>query len=158
MQISLFKLLLVFISLFFLAGCATTTGSSSSELKSEEETFARSTLAVNTKLRFDDLPVPRGFKLLEEESYVFQTEETRVALLKYAGRAKLHDLVDFYQEQMLLYNWKLLNVVEYGRSVLNFEQGSQSCIVTIEPRGMKKIVTISVAPKAKASLETKAQK
>ena len=158
MRENLLKLFLILILFSFCAGCATTDGLGSSELEGEEEGFGRATLAVNTKLRFDDVPVPRGFKLIKDKSYVFQTEETRVALLKYSGRAKLHDLVDFYQEQMLLYNWQLLNVVEYGRSVLNFERSGQSCIVTIESGGMKKIVTISVAPKAKGSIETKAQK
>ena len=158
MQINLLKSFLILISIFLLAGCATTNGSSSSELEAEEENFAATTLAVTAKLRFSDLPVPVGFKLIEDKSFVFQAEDTRVALLKYSGRAQLPDVVEFYREQMLFYNWELLNVVEYDRSVLNFERGGQTCIVTIESRGMRKTITISVAPKAKGSIETQAKK
>ncbi len=157
MQAGLLKSLLSLVLLFSLAGCATTKGRGSSEFE-EGEAYAATTLAVNAKLRFGDLPVPAGFKLIKDKSFVFQTEQTRVALLKYSGRAKLEDLVEFYREQMLLYNWQLLNVVEYGRSVLNFERAEQSCIVTIETKGMKKIITISVAPKSKGGIEVQAQK
>jgi len=148
--------LLLFL-VFSVAGCAAIKGRGASELE-EEEGYAPTTLAVTAKLRFSDVPVPAGFKLIQNKSFVFQTEETRVALMKYSGRAKLQDLVDFYKEQMLLCNWELLNIVEYGRSVLNFERSRQSCIITIESKGMKKIITISVAPKAKGSIETQAQK
>ena len=159
MKTSLGKYFLVFILAFFLVGCATTNGGSSSELSElEEGAFDSTTLAVTAKLRFDDLPVPAGFKLVQDKSFIFQTEGTRVALLKYAGRAKQQDVLEFYKEQMLLYSWELLNVVEYGKSILNFERAGQSCIVTIEPKGGKQIITISVAPKAKGSIETQAQK
>ena len=153
----LLKFFLIPILLCFLAGCATTKDRSSSEFE-QGEAYATTTLAVSAKLRFSDLPVPAGFKLIKDKSFVFQTEQTRVALLKYSGRAKLEDLVEFYREQMLLYNWQLLNVVEYGRSVLNFERAEQSCIVTMEATGMKQIITISVAPKSKGGIEAQAQK
>lgn len=152
---NLIKISLILALTLVIAGCAT-SGRSSSEFE-EEEAYSPTTLALNAKLRFADLPVPKGFKLLQDKSFVFQTEGTRVALLKYAGRAKLVDLVEFYKEQMLLYNWELLNVVEYGKSVLNFARTNQTCIVTIEPKGMKKVVTISVAPKARGGIEPEAQ-
>lgn len=158
MQINLLKSFPILISIFLLAGCATTHDIGSSELEAEEENFAATTLAVTAKLRFSDLPVPVGFKLIEDKSFVFQAEGTRVALLKYSGRAQLPDVVEFYREQMLFYNWELLNVVEYDRSVLNFERGGQTCIVTIESRGMRKTITISVAPKAKGNIETQVKK
>lgn len=151
------RISLIVILVFSVAGCAAIKGRGSSELE-EEEGYAPTTLAVTAKLRFSDVPVPAGFKLIQNKSFVFQTEETRVALMKYSGRAKLQDLVDFYKEQMLLCNWELLNIVEYGRSVLNFERSRQSCIITLESKGMKKIITISVAPKTKGSIETQAQK
>ena len=153
---NLFKIYLIVILLMLLSGfgCATTQGRGASELE-EEEAFAAAatTLPVTAKLRFSDVPVPAGFKLIQDKSFVFQTQGTRVALLKYVGRAKLEELVVFYKEQMPYYNWELLNVVEYGKSVLNFEREGQSCIVTIESKGRKKIVTLSVAPRAKGSIE-----
>ncbi len=151
------KIFLVIILVFSVAGCAAIKGKGSSELE-EEEGYAPTTLAVSAKLRFSDVAVPAGFKLIQNKSFLFQAEGTRVALLKYSGRAKLQDLVEFYKEQMLFYNWELLNVVEYDKSMLNFARAGQTCIITIESRGMKKIITISVAPKAKGSIKTQAQK
>lgn len=143
-----------------LCGCATTQSENFSEEPVTQETpdaYAATTLPVTEKLRFSDVPVPAGFKLDQNKSFVFQTEDTRVALLKYTGRAKLQDLVEFFKEQLLLYNWELLNIVEYGKSVLNFERGRQSCIITIDSQGMKKTVIISLAPKAKGSLKTETE-
>ncbi len=148
------KYLLILLLALPLAGCAT-TGSSDSDLIAleEEEAFNPPGLAPTTKkVRFADIAVPSGFKLIKDRSFVFQTEGVRVALLKYVGRAKTQNLLEFYKEQMPLYNWELLNVVEYGRIILNFERGKQSCIINIESRGIKKIVTISVAPKGTSSI------
>ena len=151
----LIAIVAIFISLSSIMGCATIKGKSTYET---EEEFTKISLPVMSKLRFDDIPVPAGFKLDQDKSFIFQTEGTRVALLKYTGRAKLQDLVEFYKEQMGLYNWELLNVVEYGRSILSFERGGQSCIITIDSKRMSKIITISVAPKAKVAIETRVQK
>ena len=153
------KFLLAVLLVAALSGCATTKSTGSVDaVGDEDEDYASTTLPVTWDLRFSDVPAPVGFKLIHDRSLVFQTENTRVALLKYAGRAKLPDLVDFYKEQMALYNWELLNIVEYEKSVLNFARSRQTCIVTIEGKGMKKIITISVAPKASGSIETQAQK
>lgn len=152
---TILKTFLIFILLFSLAGCATIKEKvhPESRLAEEEEVYTPITLPATEKLRFHDIPVPKGFKLVSSKSFIFQTEDTRVALLKYIGRAKLHNIVEFYKEQMSFYNWSLLNVVEYGKSVLNFERRGQTCIVTIESQGLRKAITISVAPKAKGSLE-----
>jgi hypothetical protein len=105
-------------------------------------------LAVAEKLRFDDVPVPSGFKLLANESFAFQNENIRVGLLKYTGRARPEYVVNFYREQMPMYNWNLLNIIEYGRRVMNFEKENQTCIVTLEATVTRTNLTISVAPKS----------
>jgi len=152
------KYFLLLVLVFSLTGCATTGGRDLAELEGEED-FAPPGLAPTTaKLRFGDLPVPAGFKPIQDRSFIFQAEGVRVALLKYTGRAKVQDLVIFYKEQMLLYNWELLNVVEYGKIILNFERGRQSCIVNIESRGMKKLITISLAPRGGGGIEPQTDK
>ena len=140
----LIKVALLATTAFWLSGCITT----GEKTVSEEDIEVQETgLDASNKFRFDDLPVPAGFRLIEDKSFVFQNNATRVALLKYAGRAKTEELISFYERKMLLYNWHLLNVVQYGKSVLNFERGNQSCIVTIEPKTGKRIITISLSPK-----------
>ncbi|MCQ9208326.1 MAG: hypothetical protein NG712_03000, partial [Omnitrophica bacterium] len=99
MRVKLVNLFLIPGLISLLAGCATIKGkgSAGSEL---EENFTATTLAASAKARFSDLPVPVGFKLIQDKSFIFQTEDTRVALLKYSGRAKVQDLLEFYKEQM----------------------------------------------------------
>lgn len=105
-------------------------------------------VGISSALKFDDVPVPAGFKILDRESFTFQNEGLRIGLLKYSGSTHPNKVVAFYKEQMPLYNWELINIIEYGRRMLNFERADQSCIVTIEPSKLRTVLTIAVAPKA----------
>jgi len=105
-------------------------------------------LEVAAAFRFDDIPVPIGFKIDQFGSFAFQTEYTRVGLLKYKGRANPDKVVAFYKDQMPLYGWALVNIIEYGKRIINFEKEGQSCIITIEPTGSKTILTIAISPKS----------
>lgn len=114
------------------------------------EVFEEMPLEVAATLRFDDIPVPAGFRIDQFGSFAFQTEYSRVGLLKYKGSAKPDKVVAFYKDQMPLYGWALINIIEYGKRIINFEKEGQSCIVTIEPTRTKTILTIATAPKSKA--------
>jgi predicted small secreted protein len=108
---------------------------------------------VSAILKFDDVPVPDGFRFIANESFAFQTQDVRVGLLKYEGKADPDAIVQFYKEQMPLYNWKVVNIIEYGKRLLNFEKDGQSAVVTIEPRGGKVIITIAVSPRSGGETE-----
>lgn len=103
-------------------------------------------------LKFGDIPVPVGFKLLSNDSYCFENAGMRVGMLRYQGRASANLVTNFYKEQMPMYNWRLLNVVEYGQRILNFDRDNETCIITLLPKWNKQVlVTISVGPKAPGS-------
>lgn len=151
-DLSIFSLVLLIIGLVICSGCSSiqwarrpSSPSTSAEMDVAEQ------LQVAVDLRFDDIPVPAGFRLDVVNSFAFQNDYTRVGLLKYTGRAKVTEVVDFYKEQMPLYNWILVNVIEYDRSLLNFEKGKQSCIITCEGRATRTILTIAIAPKSQKS-------
>jgi hypothetical protein len=128
--------------LVFLTGCASTP-----HYKSESsETYKA--LDVSTALKFEDVPVPSGFSPLARDSFVFENDVLRVGILKYAGRVHPDHVVNFYKDQMSLYNWRFLNLVEYQRRIMSFERDDQNCTILIEPSGMNTLLTISVAPKA----------
>lgn len=131
----------VIVGLFLFNGCAS--------FPVQKTSTPPQPLQTAEVLKFEDIPVPRGFKLLANESFAFQTEETRVGLLKYAGSPTADAVVLFYKEQMAQFGWSLLNVVEYGKRILNFDKVDQTCIVTVEPATTKTLITISVAPKSK---------
>lgn len=140
----LFFMLLPFIfSLLVFAGCA-------SVRKKDPSVGGQKMLEPQAIVRFIDLPVPAGFKLLSEESYVFEGAGVRVGALKYQGKANADEIVSFYKEQMPMYNWALLNIIEYGSRLLNFDREKESCIINILPRGSKVIISISLGPKSQA--------
>jgi hypothetical protein len=136
------RIIIAVLAIFLLSGCAT-TGSTTSG--AEEAPRA---LDVAMKLRFEDVPVPSGFRIIIPESFTFQNEVLRVGILKYAGSATTDQVISFYKDQMPLYDWQLLNVLEHKNSIMNFDRQDQNCIIVIEPTGMRTYITITVAPKA----------
>ncbi len=121
-----------------------------------DDSVGGKSMGVASMLRFDDVPVPVGFRTLNDESFAFQNDVTRVALIKYSGSKSADQMVLFFKEQMPLYNWSPINIIEYERRILNYEKGSESCIVTIESKGMRSIVTIAISPKSRPmKVETK---
>jgi len=144
MKRTLLFLSLVVISAILFSGC--------SGIQKRESTGY---LEPQILFKFSDIPTPAGFKLVEDDSYIFETSGLRVFFLKYAGRAEIDKVVSFYRDQMSMYDWHLLNVVEYGDRMLNFDRPKETCIVRIMPEGRNVIVTISVGPKTASSTSNK---
>jgi hypothetical protein len=144
MKSKVLAILFLFNVMLLLTGCA---NSSNKEGLSSKNSGL---LEPSAQLKFSDVPVPAGFRLLPQDSYTFESAGVRVGVLKYKGKASPDRVVNFYREQMPMYNWNLLNLVEYGDSILNFERENESCIVNLSPRGSSCIITASVGPKAQA--------
>ena len=99
------------------------------------------------------------FNIINNESFVFQNDRMRVGLLKYAGSPDANRVVAFYKEQMPMYNWDLINVIEYGERVMNFDRADQTCIITIQPLSTRTVIAIAVAPKSGTNMtEERVQK
>lgn len=143
---NLFILIAAFYVLFFLTSCATI--SRQKEIGLESKTVEQKKLEISLDFKFEDIPLPSGFKFNKQESFIFQSDFTRVGLLKYTGKASADKIVDFYREQMPLHNWDLVNIVEYGKVILNFEKSKESCIISLEPIMTKTILIISLGPRA----------
>lgn len=130
--------------IFFLSGCATTYDGGYGKAAAEPKP-----LDVAALLRFNDIPIPAGFNIIDSGSFAFQNDNTRVALLKYIGGKIADQVVQFYKEQMPVYNWSPINIIEYERRILNYEKESESCIITVESQGRKSIITIAISPKSR---------
>lgn len=145
----LLRLTGVWVSLFLITslscGCATIFQKN----KPEESGI----LEPQSIVKFGDIPVPVGFNLMLNESYSFDNNGLRVGMLKYRGKADIERVVNFYKEQMAIYNWNLLNVVEYGQRIMNFDRDTETCIITLLPKGRTTIITISVGPKAQRAIQ-----
>lgn len=134
-------ILFLAISFFVLVGCTTT-------FNKDKQLGSPALLEPQAMLKLSDVPVPTGFKLLPQDSYSFESAGVRVGLLKYQGKANIDQVVNFYKEQMRMYNWNLLNIVEYGQRLLNFEREAETCIISLLPKGNTIIATISLGPKS----------
>ncbi|MCM8757751.1 MAG: hypothetical protein NC900_04995 [Candidatus Omnitrophica bacterium] len=137
--------LCLFILTYLILGCGS--------LPKSQESSLYKPLEPTISGRFTDIPIPGGFKLLQNESYSFFTDNVRVAVLKYSGRADAERVINFYKEQMPIYNWDLINIIEYGRRLLNFENEKESCIISIEPKKFSTKITISLGPKTAKKIE-----
>lgn len=125
-----------------LTGCATTNQTNDPTLSNPAG------LKTQSILKFSDVPVPVGLKSLPLDSYSFESSGVRVGVLKYRGKGNPDLIINFYKEQMPLYNWNLINLVEYGQKLINFEREGESCIITLEPKGSSVTLTISLGPKS----------
>ena len=130
-----------FAFVILISGCATL-------FKKDAQTGIPALLEPSMMLKFADLPYPTGFKLLSKDSYTFESQGVRVAVLRYRGKANADQVVNFYKEQMPMYSWALLNTIEYGERLLNFDRANETCIVSLLPKGSSVTITISVGPKA----------
>jgi len=135
-------LVFLLIGIFILSGCAMLPK------KEEQKMGTGALLEPQTTLRFSDIPVPVGFKSIPQDSYSFESSGVRVGVLKYQGKANPDAVVNFYKEQMAMYSWNLVNIVEYGQRVLNFERENESCIISLFPKGNNVVITISIGPKS----------
>lgn len=114
-------------------------------------TISDSRLEPQAILKFSDVPIPAGLKPLPQTSYSFENAGVRVAVLKYQGRANVDQVINFFKEQMPMFNWNLINIIEYGQRLLNFERENETCIITLQVAGFWNedvLVTISLGPKS----------
>jgi hypothetical protein len=133
-----------FAFVILISGCATL-------FKKDAQTGIPALLEPSMMLKFADVPYPTGFKPLSKDSYTFESQGVRVAVLRYRGKAGADQVVNFYKEQMPMYNWALLNSVEYGERLLNFDRENETCIVSLLPKGSSVTITISIGPKPQIS-------
>ncbi len=128
---------------FFVAACLVLNGCASLSRNQDKP------LEPANSLRFSDVPVPAGFKLLPQMSYSFENNGVRVALLKYKGGGSPDQVLNFYKEQMSIARWDLINISEFGQRLLNYERDGESCIVTIQPLTASIMVSVAIGPKSK---------
>mgnify|MGYP001584434816 CR=1 FL=1 len=127
-------------SVIALTGCAGISGK-------DDMSKSPAILEPSSTLKFSDVPVPAGFKLLPQNSYSFESSGVRVGVLKYQGKANPDQVINFYKEQMPMFNWNLLNVIEYGDRLMNFERENETCIISLLPKGNTVTIVASVGPK-----------
>lgn len=115
-------------------------------------------LEPQTNLRFADIPVPAGFKLLSNGSYVFESGGIRAGVLKYHGKADIDQVVSFFKEQMTMFNWNLINVVEYDQHLMNFDRENETCIINMTAKGRSINIAVTLGPKSQGATKKAKEK
>lgn len=138
---------LLFFILYFpiLSGCSTTYSRKSDPTQIPA-------LEPAALLKFQDIPIPSGFAFIPEQSYAFQSTNFRAGLLKYQGKATGDQVTVFFKEQMPMYNWHLINIIEHSMRMLSFEKDQETCVITVDEKGSRAEITLSVAPKSQATI------
>jgi hypothetical protein len=80
-----------------------------------------------------DLPIPTGFKLVDEASEDRSTGVARLYLRHlYRGKADKHAVRNFYRNQMPLSRWVMVSDGNVqGQITMRFEKGTESCTIEV---------------------------
>ena len=82
--------------------------------------------------RFTDLPIPRNFTLMADESFVFVQGSLRSADLNYTGTRTPSDMIRFYQESMPTNGWRFIRMTGVKMKTLSYLKGEEICEIIIE--------------------------
>lgn len=154
---SLFTILVLFVSLFFLNGCAEMGmgGSSGEELDASVD--ASEAAAENQPYYptdFKDLLIPSELTWNRENSIAIKTDSFAGGILHFTGRVELNSLSDFFVNTMAKNNWKMSGSVKYKKIVLAFIKPNKTCTIIISENefGMKTSVYVYITEDLTASM------
>ncbi len=90
-------------------------------------------LMAKQRAPVSDLPVPMGFRIVEDESEDASTGRRRLYLRHvYAGSGEPFTVRNFYRDRMPQYKWQLVNsTYAAGTHTMVFQKGQESCTVAI---------------------------
>jgi len=129
--VSFRNLFLVLFAAFLVAGCVPT------------KHHSRPSAGIR---QFEDVPVPRNFRLLDT-SYSNEGEGTRTASLKYYGLMHPAGVERFYRQVMPQLGWNLYDAQISGdgwERCLFFRKGRTVCVVSVNGSPKRTYLTIEI--------------
>ena len=125
----------VLAGLSFLFGCqgkSVTTATGPGEV---DQIKPSEKLIVDPDALISDVPVPLGANFETGSSSSYQTGSSRRIDYNYGVWAKKTLVLRFYQDNMSLYGWELINGIEtQGVHILSYKKADESCRVIIGPK------------------------
>lgn len=131
---SFIKILVVAMMLAMLGACGsmnTTSGSSSAATPSPEgqENYQE----PDYYLDFDDIMIPKEIEYNSKDSYKLDNTKFRASIMRFEGRVKITELVQYFLNNMTKDNWTLIsNNKASNVHVMNFEKFNKSCVIQVE--------------------------
>ena len=91
-------------------------------------------LVAQSATYVDDVPIPRGYRLIDRQSRDVMAGRNRVVHHVYRGLGRPLEIRNFYEEQMPYGGWRR-RVVENnnGTYVLRYEKDGEDCSIRITP-------------------------
>ena len=135
------KFALLFAIILF-ASCVSTL-SSTTEGTTEEpsgETKIQSTYAL------DDVPLPAGFKVNKDKSFLARAGSYRSGILYCSGDLSPQEVKEFFLNTLPDYDWKLVNSFEGKEVFLNFSKPGWLLNIQIFPTMGGSEIKIMIAP------------
>ncbi len=83
---------------------------------------------------FDDIPVPQGFKIDKEKSFIYRAGNQKSGILYLVGGMKPKKVKEFYLENLPAHGWKLLNLFEWKETFMNFMKEGWILNIQISPK------------------------
>ncbi len=132
MKVKLALALFVCVMLVVSAGCETLRGTKPAS--DESAALPELGIPLAADFRIADLPLPAGFEMDREHSFVFQNSAMDLGRIQYSGKDKIDAIGQFYLDEMPRYNWTLLNVTEHDTVIMSFDKPTKSCQVVLSPK------------------------
>jgi hypothetical protein len=126
-------------------GCSTTP-----KAQVEPTQEVSSEIPIAPDFRIADIPVPAGFEIDRDKTFVFQNPLIDVGKITYVGKEQMTSVAQFYIDEMARYGWKLLNVAETETISLYFDKPEKTATILLVPRGRGSVIQISFFPKSQA--------
>jgi len=97
---------------------------------------------------FGDVLIPKELKIDQKPSFIYRTGGYACGLMILTGHVELTSLINFFSNNMVKDNWRLLSTFKSPRTLLLFQKDNRWCIITITEGGFASSseVAIWVAP------------
>ncbi len=104
-----------------------------------------------------DIPLPEGFRLIDQSSEDWSSEAVRYLRHQYAGRADRLNVREFYRKQMPLVRWTADSESDvHGRCTMQFSRRNEHCTITIRKKRSvlrsRTVVDVIIAPGRKQDI------
>jgi hypothetical protein len=111
----------------------------SSEKKTDKQ-------AVALYYDFGDVLVPKELKVDKNASFIYRTAGFSAGVLVLKGRIESASLIDFFENNMVKDNWKIISSFKSERTMMLFQKENRWCVISIKDETFNTRVEIWVAP------------
>ncbi len=97
----------------------------------------------------EDIPLPNGFKLVDDQSMARASGRTRIARVKFVGPTERAAVMRFFEEYMPRAGFDLRHCgFDRGVYELRFESGGEECTFRVAPEKSKTAIFVELGPLA----------